>query len=83
MTNRSTVLESAYIILQESGRQLFADTLPVAHMNGQKLALLLMENGLGVARRPHELFDIDDSIKLKGSADAFSENVDRSVPSND
>jgi len=39
-----------------------SDAVPVALMNGEQLALLLMENGLGVRRSAPDLFEIDEDL---------------------
>ena len=36
------------------------DATPVALMNGEQLVLLLIENGIGVSRRSHELFELEE-----------------------
>ena len=37
------------------------DAVPVALMNGEQLVVLLVENGIGVSRRSHDLIELDDS----------------------
>lgn len=37
-----------------------ADAVPVGLMNGEQLVVLLVENGIGVERRSHELIELDD-----------------------
>ncbi len=36
------------------------DAIPVALMNGEQLVVLLVENGIGVERRSHDLIELDD-----------------------
>jgi len=36
------------------------DAIPVALMNGEQLGLLLIENGIGVSRRSHDLFELEE-----------------------
>lgn len=37
-----------------------SDAIPVGLMNGERLVLLLVENGIGVSRSSHELFELSD-----------------------
>jgi len=36
------------------------DAIPVALMNGEQLVLLLIENGIGISRRSHDLFELEE-----------------------
>ncbi len=42
---------------EEAGRE---DATPVALMNGEQLVVLLVENGVGVRRRAHDLIELED-----------------------
>lgn len=42
---------------EEAGRK---DATPVALMNGEQLVVLLVENGVGVRRRAHDLIELED-----------------------
>jgi len=58
------------------------DATPVGLMNGQKLVLLLIENGLGVTRRPHELFEIDESLETDKVGNRLRQREDGSSSEN-
>ncbi|MFC1865126.1 HTH domain-containing protein [Chloroflexota bacterium] len=42
-----------------------SDAVPVALMNGEQLALLLMEYGIGVKRSAHNLFELDEDTAVE------------------
>jgi len=42
-----------------------SDKIPVGLMNGEQLVLLLVENGLGVTRQSHDLFEITEFLVLE------------------
>jgi restriction system protein len=39
-----------------------SDAVPIALMNGEQLVVLLVENGIGVTRRSHDLIELDDAV---------------------
>lgn len=39
------------------------DATPVALMNGEQLVVLLIENGIGVSRQSHELFELEELVE--------------------
>ena len=39
------------------------DAVPVALMNGEQLVVLLVENGIGVTRRSHDLLELGDDVE--------------------
>lgn len=43
------------------------DKTPIALMNGEQLALLLMEHDIGVHRSTHDLFEVDEEFAVKDS----------------
>lgn len=48
---------------QEAARP---DAVPVALMNGERLVVLLVENGIGIIRRAHDLIELDDAAGGNG-----------------
>lgn len=51
------------------------DATPVGLMSGEQLVLLLIENGIGVSRRSHDLFELEDISRAEVGTNA-------SAPSN-
>ncbi len=45
-----------------------ADAIPVGLMNGEQLVLLLVEYGIGVTRRSHDIIELTDGIDSKEAA---------------
>ena len=39
------------------------DAVPVALMTGEQLVVLLVENGMGVSRRSHDLIELNQGIE--------------------
>ena len=46
------------------------DATPVGLMSGEQLVLLLIENGIGVSRRSHDLFELEDLSSAEAGTDA-------------
>ncbi len=43
-------------------------------MSGEQLVLLLIENGIGVSRRSHDLFELEEPSDVEGETDSYSPN---------
>jgi restriction system protein len=53
------------------------DAIPVALMSGEQLVLLLIENGIGVCRRSHDLFELEEPSDTDADTNAAISNGQR------